>query len=93
MNRNGLEAEVTRKTKIAPRIVAQVLAAAFTAITESLEKGEKVSQTGFGSFEVRTRAERDGKNPKTGCTIKVRAKQRVVFRPGKGLDEAINGKR
>ena len=61
----------------------------FSAITEALSKDEKVQLVGFGSFEVRSRAERKGRNPQTGDEIKIPATLIPAFRPGKTLKDAI----
>ena len=60
------------------------------AVTESLKKGEKVQLVGFGSFEVRKRAARKGRNPQTKEEIKIPASKAPVFKAGKSLKEAIN---
>ncbi len=63
--------------------------ATFTAISDLLTKGEKVQLIGFGTFEVRTRAARTGRNPQTGEEIKIAASQIPAFKPGKGLKDAV----
>jgi len=68
---------------------AAAVDAVFNAITEALEKGEDVRLVGFGTFSVRTRAARKGRNPRTGATINIPAKKVPVFRAGKGLKEAV----
>ncbi len=67
------------------------LEATLDTITKTLKKGDKVSITGFGSFEVRTRAARTARNPQTGETIKLKASKVPAFRPGKGLKDTISG--
>lgn len=90
MNRVTLEAEVVEKTNISPKIVSQVMAATFEAITEALARGEKVSYAGFASLSLKHRPTRPGKNPKTGEQIIVPERWKVVFRSGKSLDQAVN---
>lgn len=68
---------------------AAAVDAVFNAITEALKKGEDVRLVGFGTFSVRTRAARKGRNPRTGATINIPAKKVPVFRAGKGLKEAV----
>ncbi|HEX68410.1 MAG TPA: HU family DNA-binding protein [bacterium] len=68
---------------------AAAVDAVFNAITEALGKGEDVRLVGFGTFSVRTRAARKGRNPRTGATINIPAKKVPVFRAGKGLKEAV----
>ena len=60
------------------------------AIAEALKAGDKVQLVGFGTFEVKERAAREGRNPKTGETIKIDASKRPVFSAGKALKDAIN---
>ncbi|MGN1059506.1 MAG: HU family DNA-binding protein [Clostridia bacterium] len=63
---------------------------AFTAVvTDELKKGEKISLIGFGTFETRQRAAREGKNPQTGAAIKIPASTVPAFKAGKALKDAI----
>lgn len=59
-------------------------------IAKELKKGGSVSLTGFGNFEVRKRNAREGRNPQTGATIKIKASKVPAFRPGKGLKDLVN---
>jgi len=59
-------------------------------LARELKKGGSINLTGFGSFEVRKRAARDGRNPQTGATIKIKASKVPAFRPGKGLKDLVN---
>jgi DNA-binding protein HU-beta len=61
-------------------------------ISDALEKGESVSLPGFGTFEVRERAARTGRNPKTGEELKIAAAKVPAFRPGSPLKAAVNAK-
>lgn len=61
-------------------------------LAKELKKGGSIHLTGFGSFEVRKRAARDGRNPQTGATIKIKASKVPAFRPGKGLKDLVNKK-
>ncbi len=67
----------------------KALGAVLSAITDGLKKGEKIQLTGFGTFEVRARAERQGKNPQTGEAITIAASKAPVFKAGKALKDAI----
>ena len=60
------------------------------AITESLSKGEPVTLIGFGTFEVRDRAARTGRNPRTGEEIQIKISKNTAFKAGKALKEAVN---
>ena len=61
------------------------------AIMEALSEGEKVQVIGFGSYEVRERKAREGRDPRTGKTVSIPAKRVPVFKPGKILKEAVGG--
>lgn len=64
---------------------------AFTAeVAKALKAGDSVTITGFGTFAVRTRAERQGRNPQTGATIKIEASKNPSFKAGKALKDAVN---
>jgi len=78
-------AELTKKD--AERLVEIV----FESIIESLNQGEKIELRGFGSFRVRERGARRGRNPKTGDPVNIPAKRVPYFKPGKELKELING--
>ena len=66
------------------------LNSAFAAVTAALKEGDKVQIFGFGTFEVKATAEREGRNPKTGETIKIAASKAPAFSAGKGLKDSIN---
>ena len=67
----------------------QVLNAFFSTVQETLKQNDKVQIPGFGSFEVRERAARTGRNPHTGEAIEIAAAKVPAFKPGKGLKDAI----
>src|SRR5512143_1364491 len=69
------------------------VAAFLGAVTKSLKKGEKLTLTGFGTFSVSNRKARTGRNPQTGETIKIKAAKVPKFSAGKGLKEAVGGKK
>ena len=68
---------------------AKSIDAVVEAITASLKKGEKVTWTGFGTFEVRNRAARMGRNPQTGAPLHIAASKTPAFKSGKGLKDAV----
>ena len=76
--------ELTKKT------VGDSLDAILTTIADVLAGGEEVSFVGFGSFKTKKIAAKIGRNPKTGAALKIAAKTRVSFKPGKELKEAVN---
>jgi DNA-binding protein HU-beta len=79
-------AEIAGTTKVNAE---KLLDAFMQAVEEALANGDKVVLVGFGSFQVVTRAEREGRNPKTGQPIKIAAKKVPKFVPGKRLEEAV----
>ena len=70
---------------------AKAIDAIFTAIADKLAAGENVTVSGFGTFSVKDRAEREGRNPATGEIISIPSKKTVSFRAGKVLNEKVNG--
>ncbi len=81
-------ADATEKTK---KEVDAVVTATFNAIAEALKAGDKVQLIGFGTFEVKCAAAREGRNPKTGETIKIAASKKPAFSASKALKDEING--
>lgn len=88
-NKAELVSEVASKTNVTKKQVAATVDAIFSAIQENLAKGEKVQLIGFGTFEVRHRAARKGRNPQTGDEIQIPASEVPAFKPGKALKEAV----
>ena len=64
--------------------------ATFTVITDALVKGDKVPLVGFGTFSLSKRAAREGRNPKTGATVQIAARNAVSFKAGSALKDAVN---
>ena len=64
--------------------------ATFAAITDALKKGDRVPVVGFGTFAVTKRAAREGRNPRTGETVKIAARKAVTFKAGSALKDAVN---
>ena len=89
MNKTELIAAAAEKAGVSKKEAEAVVTAAFDAIAASLKEGEKVQLVGFGSFEVRTRAERIGRNPATGAEIKIAASKVPTFKAGKALKERV----
>ena len=89
MTRQELVAAVAQKAEVTKSGAEKVISAALEAITESLAKGESVQFVGFGTFEVKTRGERMGINPRTKEKIKIPAKKAVSFKAGKKLKDAV----
>ena len=90
MNKKELVAAVAERSELTHAAAERVLDAFTEAVSEALSKGEEVSVVGFGSFTVKERAARSGRNPRTGEAIAIPAGRAPVFRPGKGLREAVS---
>ncbi len=88
-NKAELVSEVAAKTDLTKKEVAAAVDAIFNSIQEDLAKGEKVQLIGFGTFEVRHRAARKGRNPQTGDEIEIPASKVPAFKPGKALKDAV----
>ncbi len=92
MNKSELIAAMAAKTGETKKNAEASLNALIDVITETLEKGDKVQLVGFGSFEVRKRAARKGRNPQTKEEIKIPASKAPVFKAGKALKDLVNKK-
>ena len=92
MNKSELIAAIAAKTGETKKDAEATLNAFVDVVTESLVKGDKVQLVGFGSFEVRKRAARKGRNPQTKEEIKIPASKAPVFKAGKALKELVNKK-
>ncbi len=90
MNRQDLIDSIAEATGLTRKGSGDALDATLDAISSALADGEKVSLVGFGTFEARERAARDGFNPQTGEKIKIAAKTVPVFRPGKALRDKVS---
>ena len=89
MNKAELINAVAASADVSKKDAEAVVSAALDAITAALQEGEKVQLVGFGSFEVKKRAERIGRNPKTKESIKIPASKVPVFKDGKALKDAV----
>ena len=89
MNKADLIALVADIADISARDAEKAVASVFEHITNALARGEAVSLTGFGSFTVRPRAARQGRNPKTGEVLTIQASNAPCFKAGKTLREAV----
>ena len=90
MNKTDLISKVAFETEIAKKDVDAVISATLAAITNALKEGDKVQLIGFGNFEVKATAAREGRNPKTGETIKIAAAKKPVFSASKVLKDSVN---
>ncbi len=89
MNKSELIDLVAEKTGMSKKDGEKAVKAVLDSIAESLAKGQKVQLVGFGTFEVRSRKEREGRNPATGGKIKIKALKVPAFKPGKALKEQV----
>ena len=89
MNKAELIAAVAEKAGLSKKDSEAAVNAALDAITAALQEGDKVQLVGFGSFEVKSRAARIGRNPKTKETIEIPASKVPVFKAGKALKDIV----
>ena len=89
MNKQELIQAVAAKSGLSKKDAEVALTAVIDSITDALKAGEKVSLVGFGTFAVKARAARTGKNPQTGETIEIAASKAPAFAAGKALKDAI----
>ena len=89
MNKAELIAAVAEKTGLSKKDTESVVSATFETIVAAMAEDEKVQLVGFGSFEVKKRAERIGRNPKTKESITIPASKVPTFKPGKALKDSV----
>lgn len=90
MNKSDLIDAIAESAGLSKADAGRALDATVDAITGALKKGQSVSLVGFGTFSVRDRAARTGRNPRTGETIKIKASKNPAFKAGKALKDAVN---
>ncbi len=90
MNKSDLVDAIAKSAEISKAAAARALDATVDTIKKTLKKGDSVSLVGFGTFKVGKRAARNGRNPRTGATIKIKAAKVPKFSAGKGLKDAVN---
>lgn len=90
MNKSELVASVSEVAELTKKDAEKAVNAVFASVQKALVEDDKVQIIGFGTFEVRTRAARKGRNPQTGETIEIPASKNPVFKAGKALKEAVN---
>ena len=89
MNKHELISAIAQSAELSKKDAENALAAAINAISKALAEGDKVQIVGFGTFEVRERASRTGKNPRTGETIEIAASKVPAFKAGKPLKDLV----
>ncbi len=90
MNKTELIAAVAEKAEISKKDAEKALKAFTDTVAQELKKGEKVQMVGFGTFEVSQREAREGRNPRTGETMKIAATRMPKFKAGKALKDMMN---
>ncbi len=90
MNKTELVAAVAEKAELSKKDADKAVAAVLAAVTEALANGEKVQLVGFGTFEVRTRGARTGRNPRTGEDITIPESKVPAFKAGTPLKNAVS---
>jgi integration host factor subunit beta len=90
MTKADLVERVAREADMTKKDAEQLVEIVFDTIISTLNKGEKIELRGFGSFRLRERDSRKGRNPKTGEAVEIPAKRVAYFKPGKELKELVN---
>ena len=90
MNKSDLIDAIALSADISKAAAGRALEATVDSITEALQAGDQVALVGFGTFQVKDRAARSGRNPQTGETIQIKASNVPGFKAGKALKDAFN---
>lgn len=91
LNKSQLIEKIADGADISKAAAGRALDSFIDAVTDELKSGEQVALVGFGTFSVRDRAARAGRNPQTGATIQIKASKVAAFKAGKALKDAVNG--
>jgi len=91
VNKTDLIDAIAAAADLPKASAGRALDAVVDSITEALARGDQVSLVGFGTFAVKHRSARSGRNPQTGATIEIAASNVPGFKPGKALKDAVNG--
>ncbi len=89
MTKTGLISQVKEKSGLSQKEATKAVEAVLDSVTQTISKGENVQLVGFGSFAIRQRQARKGRNPRTGAELKIVARKVPVFSAGKALNEAV----
>ncbi|APC96648.1 HU family DNA-binding protein [Pseudofrancisella aestuarii] len=90
MNKTELVSAIAKEADVTKEVAGKVLDATIASISKALKKEDNVTLVGFGTFQVKERSAREGRNPKTGETIKIPASKVPSFKAGKGLKDSVN---
>ncbi|MFV1872510.1 MAG: HU family DNA-binding protein [Oleiphilus sp.] len=91
MNKSELIEAIAESADISKAAAGRAIDAVVESVTSALKKGDQVTLIGFGTFSVKDRAARTGRNPQTGAEIQIAAAKIPSFKAGKGLKDAVNG--
>ena len=89
MNKSELVSAIAKEADVTKEVASKTLDAIIESVTKALKSGDAVTLVGFGTFQVKERSAREGRNPKTGETIQIKASNVPSFKAGKGLKEAV----
>ena len=90
MNKTELVAAIAEKAELSKKDAEKALKAFTETVAETLQNGDKIQLVGFGTFEVAERPAREGRNPRTGETMKIAASKSPKFKAGKALKDSLN---
>ena len=90
MNKSEFVTAVADSAELSKTDAGKAVDAVISVIKKALKKGDSVTLVGFGTFQVRKRAARTGRNPRTGATLKIKASKVPGFKAGKALKDAVN---
>lgn len=90
MKKVELVEKVAEEAGLTKADATRAIDATFAAITGALAEGDKIALVGFGTFAVSKRAAREGRNPRTGATVQIAARNAVTFKAGSALKDAVN---
>ena len=90
MNKAELITHVADSSELSKADAGRAVDALIEVVKKGLKKGDTITLVGFGTFSVRKRAARQGRNPQTGATIKIKASKNPAFKAGKALKDAVN---
>jgi DNA-binding protein HU-beta len=90
VNKSELIDHIAKSADISKAAASRALDSSLAAVKSALKRGGTVTLVGFGTFYVGKRAARNGRNPRTGATIKIKSAKVPKFRPGKALKDAVN---
>lgn len=90
MNKTELIAAMAEKAELSKKDTEAALKAFVEVVSDAMKKDDKVQIIGFGTFEVATRSAREGRNPQTGESMKIKASRSPKFKPGKALKDQLN---